>query len=474
MKHLSADQAQKKISQQIPTVKSIASQNLEQRKEVSLIKPSAVTDATAFESKPIQQPIQPPGFVALSEQTTPQTLPGITAKPEGRGTEPAPMSPPKRLASLHMSPFSLKQKVAMVSPLPHSGTGTKPVARVKPRLHLSPSGSKDETQTQGKDTPTPSTTPHIGMLSSLPVTSKSPNRSDHSSAAHGWKGKDSASFKFPLLGSDGHFSKPKKSKKKHKHRNHSPLDYESSESESDRRSRRHERRDAYEERTTQEVSRKRDRKEYSNNEGNYRRKHRSHGEGGGREKESSSRDRDHTSSKHHRQKKHKKYHKKYADRETEFMGRQRERGHKRDDSSRWKRSQHPFRTSSPLDQSSNSFENTQHRYREPQRHSSNKKRHLSGSTYKFHKSKHHLSSEEGRKERKRLYSDGQHDTEGRERSPSPNQDRHKHKKRKRDPPLSSVEERNLRLGPGKVHVNLDTGLGLSDGPVYWAGSERQI
>ena len=87
------------------------------------------------ESKPPTAPpaAPQPGFKALMDHgPVSQLPPGPTVLP----ALPPPSSPP-RLGSLRMAPFTLKQKVAHVSPLPPL-VGTKPIARVKPNLHLSP------------------------------------------------------------------------------------------------------------------------------------------------------------------------------------------------------------------------------------------------------------------------------------------------------------------------------------------------
>ena len=272
---------EEKAQQNILSVKSIAAQSLEEEKMPARSLLDIAEDETVSVDRPA--PTQP-GFVALSEETAVQTPPTKATMPVDREMyPPVPVEPPShQLANLHMTPFSLKQKVAMVSPLPHSGTGMKPVARVKPSLHLSPSHSST------KDTPTPTpSTPHMNATSPWMISSKSPSLPEgknFNTEAHGWKVTTEADNIHTT-------SKSKKKKKKHKkYRIHSPPDYSTSESDSDRKTSRRE-----------SSSRKRGRYDHSDDDDYDYRKHRS------------SRGRNETptrysSKHHHNSKKHKKHH----------------------------------------------------------------------------------------------------------------------------------------------------------------------
>lgn len=166
----------------IPTAKSITPQNLEEDKVPTPPSPlpgRSILDVAEGESPAHVSKHKPThGFkaVAMSEQPAsdaPQSLSHLPPLPPIAGSEPPPSSPvdratqmlplggtssslsPQRLGSLRLAPFSLKPKVARVTPLPHSigRGGSKPIARVKPNMHLSPPSSKEDTSASFLATP---------------------------------------------------------------------------------------------------------------------------------------------------------------------------------------------------------------------------------------------------------------------------------------------------------------------------------
>lgn len=348
---------------------------------------------------------------------------------------------PPHLDSMQLSPFSLKQqKVAMVSPLPHSSStvSSKPVARVKPNLHLSPidSGSKisEVYQAQSgfkiKDSPT-TPSPHlhslVGGSSPWVVTSKShdiseerlkegrkPSSSD--GKPRGWKVlkqrvSAQTSGNEDVFSSSKSAKKKRKKKKKHKHHSHVPSTSESSDSETEHRSagNKHQRRTYkeresaqknYKEQEERETVRKRSRRDYSDDEDD------DNDDRHWRRREHEVR--------HHHSKKHKKLHKKHKEEKERVKEKRRE----------WekvRRKHHRHSTTSyihsPSSCSDSESERDRRHHRESWKHSEKKREKLEQQHQHSRHHKHHSpsphSDEDRRRKRERRHGGGG----GRSRSP---------------------------------------------------------
>lgn len=118
-----------------------------------------------------------------------------------------------------MTPFSLKPKVAHVSPLPPlavAAAGTKPVARVKPNLHVSPTDALNRPAAV-----TPST-PQVYSASMWTVTPRNTGSEDEGSSNRGhahWKDERTHS-PTRARGSGDYHSKHRHQKKHHKKSHH--------------------------------------------------------------------------------------------------------------------------------------------------------------------------------------------------------------------------------------------------------------
>lgn len=117
-----------------------------------------------------------------------------------------------------MAPFSLKQKVAHVSPLPPmAAASTKPIARVKPNLHLSP------TDAQNRTTAVTPSTPHVYGASMWTVTPRNEGSEDEGNNRGHDHQKDERTHS-PMhareRGNEDYHSKHRHQKKHHKKSHH--------------------------------------------------------------------------------------------------------------------------------------------------------------------------------------------------------------------------------------------------------------
>ena len=339
--------------------------------------------------KPKQSRTIQPGFVALSEQTTSTAV--LHSKSVAMLTEreadlyptlssDSPTNP--HLDSMQLTPSSFKQKVAMVSPLPHSSSASsKPIARVKPNLHLSPvdSGSKNSdihpthSGTQIRGTPTPS--PHFGLGLPRVISNKSHDISEEkigesgrrlSSSdgyTQGWKVTNSTPIsenkKNP---SSSRSAKKRKKKRKHKHHSYLPSSGSSGSDAEQVSENRHQQRDH----GKWESGRKRSRRDYSSDDedDDRRRQLRSVGV------------------KYRHTKKHKKAHKKH--REEKRRGREKDR------------KKHRHSNSSYIRSSDSGSERVGHCYRVLWKHSEKKREHF---VHHRHRSPSPWSDEDRKRER---------------------------------------------------------------------------
>ncbi len=329
------------------------------------------------------------------------------------------------LSNLPTTPMSMQtisakqQKVAMVSPLPHHQSGQKPVARVKPSLHLSPidSGSRGGMEAghtssgfkvSGSLTPSPHMPAQASKSSPWVVTSKSHDGKSREGGARrsvsdgtpaGWKVTEAP--KPVTSGSEDVFSSskpPKKKRKKHHYRScsSSPSDYSNSDTDWRPHDHKHHRSSNSKRRQDREHTRKRSRRDYSDMEEDYHHSRSLH---------------EHDS--RHHSKKHKKTHKKHRDeREREKRREKERRKHRRHSTTSY--------IYSSASESGEDEKKKHHRDRDSHKYSSKRRDQYSASHDQHHSSsrhhKHRSSTPESEEERQKK-KDRRHERSNRSRSP---------------------------------------------------------